>query len=446
MTGTALLGLGIGAVAVLLLLVIWLRVPAFVALIGVAIATAVVAGIPLADAVSTVTGGVGKTLGSVVVVVGLGAMLGRMIEVSGGAEAVAQYFTTKLGPKKVVAAVTLAAFVLGIPVFFDVGFIILAPIIFGFAAVAKINPLKIGLPVAGAMLTMHVALPPHPGPVAVAGTLEEDPGLMLTFGLPIAALTCVIGYFAAKLFKVDGIKRLASPVEINDSGPTGVAPSPFMIIGLILLPILMIMVGTTGAMLSEPGTSFHSAVSFIGSSPVALLTAVVVAWIFIGRQQKWNLDQGAGIMDSALPAVAVIIFVTGAGGGFANVLVESGIGQVLSDMLIGINMPLILMAFLLSLALRASQGSATVAMLTTTGLLVQPIADAGLNTVQVTLIMLSIGFGALGLSHINDSGFWIVTKYLGLSVKQGLKTWTVLSTIFGTAGFCLCWLLYALVG
>ncbi|HCD1918017.1 TPA: GntP family transporter [Corynebacterium striatum] len=445
MTGMALLGLGVVAVAVLLLLVIWLRVPAFVALIGVSIATALCSGIPLGDAVSTVTDGVGKTLGSVIVVVGLGAMLGKMIEVSGGAEAVAQYFTTRLGPAKVAGAVTLAAFILGIPVFFDVGFIILAPIIFGFSAVAKQNPLKIGLPVAGALLTVHVTLPPHPGPVAVAGVLDSDVGMMLTFGLPIAAITTAIGFFAAKLLKVEKIERDKSPVELEDMGPTGVAPSPFLILGLILLPIVLIMVGTTGAMLTKEGTTVNAFVSFIGSSPVALLIAVIVAWFFIGRQQHWNLERGASVMDSALPAVAVIIFVTGAGGGFANVLVESGIGKVLSDILVNAHMPLILMAFLLSLALRASQGSATVAMLTTAGLINQPIIDAGLSTAQTSLVMLTIGFGALGLSHINDSGFWIVTKYLGRSVKQGLKSWTLLSTVFGVTGFLLTWGVYAIV-
>lgn len=205
------------------------------------------------------------------------------------------------------------------------------------------------------------------------------------------------------------------------------------------------MVGTTGAMYTEKGTAIHSFVSFIGSSPVALLIAVVVAWLSIGKQQSWNREHSAGVLDSALPAVAIIIFVTGAGGGFANVLVESGIGKVLSDMLVAAHMPLILMAFLLSLALRASQGSATVAMLTTAGLLAQPLAEAGLSSIQTTLIMIAIGFGAMCVSHINDSGFWIVTKYLGLSVKQGLRTWTLLSTAFGVAGFILTALVYAVV-
>lgn len=444
MTGIALLGLGLAAVLLLLVLVIWLKVPAFVALLLVAITTAVLSGIPLADSVGVVTGGIGKTLGSVIVVVGLGAMLGRMIEVSGGADALARYFTGKLSPKRVVAAVVAAAFILGIPVFFDVGFIILAPIIFGFARTAGIHPLKIGMPVAGALLTVHVALPPHPGPVAAAEIIGAEIGTMLAIGLPIAAITVIIGFFAAKTFNFDRYTLGESPAtDVPDTASN--PPSPWTVIGLILLPILQILIGTGGALVTVDGTTAHSLISFIGSAPVALLTAVLVAWFVLGRQQRWSLGEGSSIIDSALPAVAIIIFVTGAGGGFANVLVESGIGQVLSDILVATSMPLMLLAYVMSIALRAAQGSATVAMLTTGGLLATPIAEAGLGGLETALLALAIGFGALGLSHVNDSGFWIVTKYQGLSVKQGLQTWTVLSTIFSLSGFILCWLLFTLL-
>lgn len=444
-TGTGLLWLGLAAVAVLLALVIWVRMPAFVALLLVSLATAVISGIPLAESVSVVTGGVGKTLGSVAVVVGLGAMLGKIIEESGGAAALANYFTGKLGRARIAAALTISAFILGIPVFFDVGFIILAPIVFGFAAAAKINPLKLGLPVAGVLLTVHVVLPPHPGPVAVAEVLEGDAGLLLTVGLPIAALTSVAGFFVARLMKVDHLVRAASPVEEAGEANVENPPSPYTIIGLILLPILLIMIGTTGAMVMESDGLARDIVGFIGSSPVALMVAVIVAWIVLGRQRGWNREVSSEVLDSALPTVAVIIFVTGAGGAFANVLVESGIGQVLSELLIATGLPIIVMGYVLTVALRAAQGSATVALLTTAGLLLQPIADAGLTSLQATLVMVAIGFGGLGLSHINDSGFWIVTRYLGLNVKQGLQYWTTLSTAFGLIGFLITWGLYGLV-
>ncbi|MDU5843280.1 MAG: SLC13 family permease, partial [Cutibacterium avidum] len=178
----ALLGIALGAIVLLLLLVIEVKMPAFVAMLLVSFGTALAAGIPLLDIIPTMTTGMGNTLSSVMIVVGLGAMLGRLIETAGGADSLAQRFSAALGPKRVVASVTAAAFVLGIPVFFDVGFIILAPIIFGFARAAKINPLRIGLPVAGAMLTVHVALPPHPGPVAAAGITGADNGMSLLIG------------------------------------------------------------------------------------------------------------------------------------------------------------------------------------------------------------------------------------------------------------------------
>lgn len=455
MSATALLLIAAGAVAVLLFFVIKIRMSAFVSLLIVALGTALAAGIPLAEIVPTMTKGMGNTLGSVMIVVGLGAMLGRVIEVAGGADAVAKKFTAMLGRHRVVAGVTMAAFVLGIPVFFDVGFIILAPIVFGFAKIAGINPLKLGLPVAGVMLIVHVALPPHPGPVAAAGILEVSPGTMLLIGLPISIVTAIIGFFSAKLIKTNNIKLEDSPAlqsiegrsaeDLSDVPTSKRAPSAWVVVALVLLPILQIMLGTTGTMLTEAGSFTHSLLGLVGSSVVALLVAVIVAYLVIGQQQRWDLGHRGSVLDSALPAVAVIVFVTGAGGVFANVLVTSGIGAALSDALVAINMPVILAAFLIALALRASQGSATVAILTSAGLIAAPVAQAGYTPVQATLVTLALCFGALGLSHINDSGFWIVTKYLGLTVKDGLRTWTVLSTVIGLAGFLITWALFGVV-
>lgn len=446
-----LLGIALGAIIVLLLLVIRVKMSAFVALLLVAFGTALAAGIPLAEVVPTMTKGMGNTLSSVMIVVGLGAMLGRLIEVSGGADALAERFSKALGPKRVVAAVTAAAFVLGIPVFFDVGFIILAPIVFGFARAAKINPLVIGLPVAGALLTVHVALPPHPGPVAAAGITGADNGMMLLWGLPITIVTALIGFFAAKLFKPDNIQLLDSPAtKAAELAPeegtvrTRALGAP-TVLALILLPILQIMIGTVGNMTLAEGTLIRDIAGVVGAAPIALLTAVLVAYLVVGHNQKWSLERRGRVLDSALPDVAVIVFVTGAGGVFANVLVTSGIGAAFSESLIAMNMPIILAGFLIAAALRASQGSATVAILTAAGLLAQPILDAGYNGTEMTLVTLAICFGGLGLSHINDSGFWIVTKYLGLSVKDGLKTWTVLSTIFGVTGFLITWGIFAIV-
>ncbi|HHT40834.1 MAG TPA: GntP family transporter [Actinomyces sp.] len=437
------------AVAVLLFLVIKVKMSAFVGLLLVALGTALATGVPIGEVVPTMVEGMGKTLGNVMIIVGLGAMLGKVIEEAGGAESLATYFTQKLGTTRVIGAVTIAAFILGIPVFFDVGFIILAPIVFGFAKVANINPLKIGLPVGAVMLTVHVAVPPHPGPVAAAEILGVDPGRMIMVALPITAITGLIGFYAAKLIKTDKIKMGPSPAtEFLDrevvSGGTGTsvaekikAPSALTVTALILLPIIQIMIGTVGTMQTEAESRAHDIFSFVGASAFALLVAVIVAYLVIGHQQKWSLEKRGSVLDSALPAVAVIVFVTGAGGVFANVLVKSGIGDALADALVATHIPIIVMGYVIALALRASQGSATVAILTSAGLLAAPITAAGYTPLQSTLVTVAMCFGGLGLSHINDSGFWIVTKYLGLTVKDGIKSWTVLTTIFSLVGFLL---------
>lgn len=452
MSTLALLLIALAAVAVLLLLVIKVELPAFVALLLVSMGTALVTGIPLGDVVPVMVAGMGKVLGSVAIVVGLGSMLGRLIEVSGGADHLARTFTEKLGRKRVVAALTAAAFILGIPVFFDVAFIILAPIVFGFAKVAKINPLKIALPVGAVLLTVHVALPPHPGPVAAAALVGADVGLVTVIGLLISAVVGVVGFFAAKMFKVERIvlgESPASEATVGEAGDAGIdvsrVPSAGTVVALIMLPIILIMVGSTMLTILGKEHAFSPFASFIGAPTTALLIGVLVAYVVIGNKARWNKSRRSIVADSALPIVAIIIFVTGAGGVFGNVLVESGIGTALSDSLTSIGMPTIVAAFVISMALRAAQGSATVAMLTTGGLLATAIAAGDYSPMQVALITLAIGFGGLGLSHINDSGFWIVTKYLGLSVGDGLKTWTVLTTICGVAGFLLTWGVYALV-
>lgn len=451
----ALLMIAVVAVAVLLVLVIKVEVPAFVALLLVSMGTALATGIPLANTVPVMVAGMGKVLGPVAIVVGLGSMLGRLIEVSGGADNLARRFTEVLGSGRVVAALTAASFILGIPVFFDVGFIILAPIVFGFAKVAKIHPMKIALPVGAVLLTVHVALPPHPGPVAAAALLTADVGLVTVVGLLICAIVGVVGFFAAKLFKVDDLVLGPSPATeaiADEAQPANASvetkdtvPSAATVVMLVVLPIFLIMIGSVAATVLPKGHALLPFASFLGAPATALLVGLVVAYLLIGNKARWNKSQRSSIADSALPIVAIIIFVTGAGGVFGNVLVESKIGNALSQSLTAMGMPLIVAGFVISLALRAAQGSATVAILTTAGLLAQGVAAGGYSPLQVALVTLSIGFGGLGLSHINDSGFWIVTKYLGLSVADGLKTWTVLTTICGVTGFLLTWAVWLVV-
>ena len=411
MSTITLLCIALAGVIMLLLLVIKEKVQPFVALLLVSLLVALAAGIPAGEVGKVMIAGMGGVLGSVTIIIGLGAMLGRMIEHSGGAESLANYFSRKLGDKRTIAALTLAAFFLGIPVFFDVGFIILAPIIYGFAKVAKISPLKFGLPVAGIMLTVHVAVPPHPGPVAAAGLLHADIGWLTIIGIAISIPVGIVGYFAAKIINK---RQYAMSVEVLEQ--MQLAPA------------------------SEEGAT---KLQLIGSPMVALMIALVLAFWLLALRRGWSLQHTSDIMGSALPTAAVVILVTGAGGVFGKVLVESGVGKALANMLQMIDLPLLPAAFIISLALRASQGSATVAILTTGGLLSEAVM--GLNPIQCVLVTLAACFGGLGASHINDSGFWIVTKYLGLSVADGLKTWTVLTTILGFTGFLITWCVWLVI-
>lgn len=456
MSTSMLLLIAVLGVVLLLLMVIKAKIQPFVALLVVSLLVALASGIPTGEVMKVMTAGMGGVLGSVTIIIGLGAMLGRMIEHSGGAESLAQRFSKALGPKHTVAALTIAAFILGIPVFFDVGFIILAPIIYGFAKVAKVSPLKFGLPMAGVMLAVHVALPPHPGPVAAAGLLNADIGWLTIIGLAICIPVGVIGYFTAK-----HLNRKTYPLSIEvleqlqlaapEPPPEGKAPlsdrinppGAGLVAALIVIPIAIIMLGTVSATLLEPGSALRDTLSLLGSPAVALMIALLLAFYFLAIRRGWSLQHTSDVMGGALPTAAVVILVTGAGGVFGKVLVESGVGKALAEVLTTIGLPLIPAAFIISLALRASQGSATVAILTTGGLLSEAVS--GLNQLQLVLVTLATCFGGLGLSHVNDSGFWIVTKYLGLSVADGLKTWTVLTTILGLSGFLFTWLLWLAV-
>ncbi|HFK7188686.1 GntP family transporter [Serratia odorifera] len=456
MSTTMLLLIALAGVLLLLLMVIKAKVQPFVALLVVSLLVALAAGIPTGEVMKVMTAGMGGVLGSVTIIIGLGAMLGRMIEHSGGAESLAQRFSQALGPKRTIAALTLAAFILGIPVFFDVGFIILAPIIYGFAKVAKVSPLKFGLPMAGVMLTVHVALPPHPGPVAAAGLLGSDIGWLTIIGIAICIPVGIIGYFVAKYLNrktyplsievLEQLQLAAPEPATADQAPLSDRlnpPSAGLVSALIVIPIAIIMLGTVSATLLEPGNALRDVLSLIGAPAVALMIALALAFYFLAARRGWSLQHTSDVMGAALPTAAVVILVTGAGGVFGKVLVESGVGKALAEVLTTVGLPLIPAAFIISLALRASQGSATVAILTTGGLLSEAVS--GLNAIQLTLVTLATCFGGLGLSHVNDSGFWIVTKYLGLSVADGLKTWTVLTTVLGVSGFLFTWLVWLMI-
>ncbi len=415
MSTSALLLIALASVVLLLLLVIKAKAHPFVALLIVSLLVAFATGIPADKIITTIEKGMGGLLGHIASIIILGSMLGVLIEMSGGAESLAKTLTGVLGAKRTIAALTIVAFILGTPVFFEVGFIIIIPLIYGFSKVAHVSPLKFGLPMAGVMLTVHVALPTHPGAAAAAGILHSDVGWLMLAGIGVSVVVGIVGYFVARFINrrhyhlsINVLEQQQTAevpdLSVNAQQTRLPPPNALVIGGLIVVPIMLIVSGT------------------------------------LGIRRRMSLKKLGEVTGSAIPSSADVILVAGAGGAFGGVLVASGIGNALAEALETIHLPLMPAAFLLSLVLRASQGSATVAILTTSGLLSQAVV--GLEPLQLVLVTLATCFGSLGLSHVNDAGFWVVTRYLGLSVPDGLKTWTVLTTIMGVTGFLITWLLW----
>jgi GntP family gluconate:H+ symporter len=460
-------------VAVLLVMIIRFKIQAFIALLTVSIVVAVAAQIPLKDIFTVVATGVGNTMGKVALLIALGAILGRMIEVSGGVQSLADHFVHRFGRTRVGVALTLVGFLVAIPVFFEVGVIVLVPIVYAFAKLLNVHPIKFGLPMAGIMLAIHVAVPPHPGVVAGAGVLGADVGLITIISLLICIPLGFLSYTVARIMNRREMELLPSvKAQLDEYGATedqavqqdgpgssggspggGVAtatrvaapPRAGLIIALIAAPILQIMLGTVGTLVLPKSDPLYGLAAFVGNPFLALLVAVAMAFFFLAVRRGWSLKETGEIFEGSLPPIASILMIIAAGGVFGEVLRVSGIGAALSETLHTLGLPLILLGFIISLALRAAQGSATVAIVTTTGLLTAAVQGGDYSPVQTALIVIAIGFGALGLSHVTDAGFWVVVRYYGISVADGLRTWTVLTTILGLAGFLLTFAVWGLV-
>ncbi|MGE6781615.1 GntP family permease [Ensifer adhaerens] len=446
--GTAtLLLIAAAAVGLLLFLILRLRLHAFVALVLVSLLTALVTGISFKDVVPTLLQGFGSTLASVALLVGFGAMIGRMLEVSGGAQVLADRLIGQFGPERAPLALGVASLLFGFPIFFDAGLVVMLPIIFSVASRFGGSVLLYALPSAGAFAVMHAFLPPHPGPVAASELLGADIGLLVLVGLVLALPTWylgsyVFGLWAGKRFELPVPTLLGSSSEaMRDKVP----PSFGTVLLVLLLPLVLIFLNTGLSTLAvakviDGGTLWVSILRMAGQTPVALLITVLVGmWLLSGERTLKDMEK---LMDGALGPICGIILVTGAGGMFGGVLRASGIGQALAGSLETIGMPLIVAAFLISTALRVAQGSATVALTTTAGLLAPTVAaTTGLSPFDLCFLVIAIACGATVLSHVNDSGFWLVGRFLQMDERTTLKTWTVMETLLGVIGFA-----FALVG
>ncbi|GAA1349846.1 gluconate:H+ symporter [Falsarthrobacter nasiphocae] len=455
MSTTILVLLGLASVAVILALIIKGRTHPFIALLLVSVGLALAAGIPMEKVVPALQQGMGKTLGSVALIVTLGAMLGRIVEVSGGADVLANRLLKTFGPRRAPWALGAASFIFGIPVFVDVATIVLVPIVLSVARrlTGRVNMLVFALPTVMALLTVHVVLPPHPGIVGGSELMGADVGMVLLLGL----IPAVIMWLFAQVMSGFIVRRVFSPVPVEGEEAAGAAtnareeiaeenlPSMGLVLAMILIPLLLIMGQTVTALTLPAGSWVRNFFALIGASPAALLIGVLLAIFFLGFRRGWSLKHAEDVVASALPATAAVILITGAGGTFGFILAETGVAKAVADVLSASGLPILVLAWLMAALIRAAQGSATVATITTAPLIAPLAASMGLAPLQVALVAITIGIGSMALSHVNDSLFWVWSRYFGVSTSAALKSYTVTTTATSVVGFFVALALWPLV-
>jgi gluconate:H+ symporter, GntP family len=425
----------LAAVGALVVLIARLKVHPFVALIAVSLAMGVAAGMPLGDAVKSLQEGVGNALGFIAVVVGLGTMLGKMMAESGAATRIATTLIERFGERRVHWAIMLVAFIVGIPVFFQVGFVLLVPLVFTIARRTGMSLVKIGIPLVAGLSVVHGMLPPHPAAMLAVGAYHADVGRTILYGLLVGLPTASL---AGPVFGARVARRVTLPAEIPmatqlEGASTEHMPGFGISLFTVLIPVLlMLLASAVDVAGSSPGL-LRATLHFVGHPIVALFVALIFSFWSLGRARNFTREQLLKFCNDCLAPTATILLVIGAGGGFNQVLVQSGVGRAIADVARGAHASPLLLAWTVAALIRVATGSATVAMTTSAGI-VAPIAASTPGGAHAELLVLATGAGSLVLSHVNDAGFWLIKEFFNMSVPQTLKTWTVAETIIGVAG------------
>ncbi|QFR97984.1 GntP family permease [Streptomyces tsukubensis] len=445
-------------ILLLLFLIIKVRLQPFVALLAVSVAVGLAAGLSVtelfgtvqkSDAVSLIESGMGGTLGHIAIIIGLGTMLGAVLEVSGGAEVLSARLLALFGEKRAPLAMGLTGLIFGIPVFFDVGIFVLAPIVYAAAQRSGKSILLYCLPLLAGLSMTHAFLPPHPGPVAAAGLLHVSLGWIILMGV-ICGVPAVLAAWAwaAWIGKRMFVPVPQDMVEAADEAKAAVAeeqraagvvpredPVPLgTVLGIIGTPLILILAATFTSITLDPST-LRSVIEFFGHPFVALTISLLLAYWLLGLRRGWSRKSLETISTASLKPVGNILLVVGAGGIFGAVLKGSGVAEALSDTFHDVGLPVLVLAYLISLVLRVAQGSATVAIVTTAGIVLPLLESGDYSQAFTALVIMAISAGSIFASHVNDGGFWMVAKYFGISERDTLKTWTVLESVLSVAGF-----------
>lgn len=431
---------GVGIIA-LLILIMGLKLNTFISLIIVSFGVALALGMPLDEIVTTIEAGLGGTLGHLALIFGLGAMLGKLIADSGGAQRIAMTLVNKFGEKNIQWAVVAASFIIGVALFFEVGLVLLIPIVFAISRQLKISILYLGIPMTAALSVTHGFLPPHPGPTVIAGEYGANIGEVLLYGFIIAIPTVILAgpvftkiakkLVPASFTKTGNIASLGEQKTFKLEDTPGFGISVFT----ALLPVILMSIATIITLLQKTmgfeDNSFLAMIRFIGNAGTSMLISLLFAVYTMGLARKIPIKNVMESCSTAISHIGMMLLIIGGGGAFKQVLINGGVGDYVAELFKGTSLSPILLAWIIAAILRISLGSATVAALTTAGLVIPMLGQTDVN---LALVVLATGAGSLIASHVNDAGFWMFKEYFGLSMKETFATWTLLETIISVAG------------
>jgi GntP family gluconate:H+ symporter len=422
--------LGVGLVVVL---ITWLRMPAFIALAVGSFVVGLGSGMPLADIPRSFQQGVGDTLGFITMVIGLGTIIGKLLAESGGAVVVSGALTRALGEKRLDWALLLSGFLIGLPVFFQVGLVLLAPVLFTLTRQTGTPLLRLGIPLVAGLSAVHGLTPPHPGPLAAIERLGADTGRTLFYSLIVSLPVAIVAGPIFARWAGQRVTVAAGGMADQLTGHTTAVRTPSLAATLltILMPVLLMLFAALAQGILPDGTA-RRWITFAGSPLVAMLLATLLAMVTFGRACGFDRARLLRFAEDAVPPIAGVLLVVGAGGGFGRVLDAAGVDTAIAQAIGGLALSPLLLGWVIAALLRLSVGSATVACVTAASIMA-PMA-AAMPGVNRDLLVVAIGAGSLIASHVNDGGFWLVKEYFNMTVPQTVITWTVLETIIAIAG------------
>ncbi|MFF0093928.1 GntP family permease [Streptomyces canus] len=429
--GHAQLGIAVLAgIAVIVLLITKFRLHAFLALTLGTLVLGAVAGAPLDKAITSFTTGLGTTVAGVGVLIALGAILGKMLADSGGADQIVDTILAKAGGRSMPWAMVLIASVIGLPLFFEVGVVLLIPVVLMVAKRGNYSLMRIGIPALAGLSVMHGLVPPHPGPLVAIDAVQANLGVTLALGVLVAIPTVIV---AGPLFSKVAARWVDVPapdrmIPQRASEDLEKRPGFGATLATILLPVvLMLSKALVDIVIDDPDNTGQRVFDVVGSPLIALLASVLVGIFTLLRPAGFGKERLTPLIEKGLAPIAGILLIVGAGGGFKQTLIDSGVGQMILEISEDWSIPALLLAWLIAVAIRLATGSATVATVSAAGL-VAPLAE-NMSTTHTALLVLAIGAGSLFFSHVNDAGFWLVKEYFGLDVGQTIKTWSIMETI-----------------